>query len=231
MHCYFRAIASACAIVCAEPAAANLIANGSFEDGTFTGGASLAQQVAPGDSTTLSGWTVSDASLTWYENGFNLQQIAISGHNGNFAVNLADGSVRTVTASQTFPTLPFQEYQVSYWVGNYSANNGPAAIIANVVDGTSNTILLSETATAPATNEPSTWVRFVSTFIADGTSNTISFTEINGPSYIGLDDVSVIAVPEPSTWGLALAGFAGLGYVSYRRERKPSPSGVRMAII
>jgi hypothetical protein len=29
------------------------------------------------------------------------------------------------------------------------------------------------------------------------------------------------AVPEPSTWGMMLVGFAGIGFASYRRTRKP----------
>jgi hypothetical protein len=48
-------------------------------------------------------------------------------------------------------------------------------------------------------------------FITDGTSNTISFSEVEKPSYIGLDDLSVTAVPEPSTWAMMILGFAGVG--------------------
>jgi len=33
--------------------------------------------------------------------------------------------------------------------------------------------------------------------------------------------VSVDPIPEPSTWAMMLLGFAGLGYVGYRRARKP----------
>jgi hypothetical protein len=84
---------------------------------------------------------------------------------------------------------------------------------------TSNTILLSETATAPATGLDSTWQQFTYSFIPDGRSNTIRFSEIGGNAYAGLDDISVAAVPEPSTWALALLGFAGLGMVGMRRAR------------
>ncbi len=31
---------------------------------------------------------------------------------------------------------------------------------------------------------------------------------------------SLTAVPEPSTWAMMLAGFAGLGFAGYRRARK-----------
>jgi hypothetical protein len=203
------------------PAAADLVANGGFEQGTFNGGNSLAQQLKPGDSA-LSNWTIRNAPATWYANGWNNnpQQIPLSPRTGNFGLNLADGSVRFVTASQTFNLLPFQQYQLSFWVGNYSANNGPAGVNVNITDGTSNTILLSETALTPIANESSTWTRFAFNFIADGTSNTISFSERNGPSYIGLDDVSIAAVPEPATWAMMILGFAGMGVMAYRRRNQ-----------
>ena len=221
-----RAIAifvAVCAIGCAGPAAADLVANGGFELGTFSGGNSLAQQIQPGGSA-LSNWTVSGAPATWYASGWNNnpQQIALSPRSGNFGINLADGTVNTVSLSETINLLPFQQYQLSFWVGNYSANNGPARLNVNITDGTSNTILLSETAAAPITNESSTWVRFAFNFIADGTSNTINFSEVNGPSYIGLDDVSVTAVPEPATWAMMILGFAGVGLMAYRRKSKPA---------
>jgi hypothetical protein len=41
-----------------------------------------------------------------------------------------------------------------------------------------------------------------------------------GPTYAGLDDISVAAVPEPSTWALALLGFAGLAMVGMRRATR-----------
>jgi hypothetical protein len=89
---------------------------------------------------------------------------------------------------------------VSFWVGNFSANGGAVSIGVTIQDGTSNTILLGETATAPATDLDSTWPQFTYSFIPDGRSNTIRFSEIGGAAYAGLGDISVVAVPEPSTW-------------------------------
>ena len=221
-HRSIAILVTACVIAASHPAAAGIVANGGFELGTFTGGNSLAQQIQPGGSE-LSGWTISNAPATWYASGWNNnpQQIPLNPRTGNFGVSLADGSVRTVNLSQTVNLLPFQQYQLSFWVGNYSLNNGPAGINVSITDGTSNTILLSENATAPATNG-SIWVRHAFNFIADGTSNTISFSELNGPSYIGLDDVSITAVPEPATRAMLLLGFAGIGFVACRRRSKPA---------
>jgi PEP-CTERM motif len=44
----------------------------------------------------------------------------------------------------------------------------------------------------------------------------------NGPPFSLLDNVSLTAVPEPSTWAMLLLGFAGLAYAGYRgRARAP----------
>jgi hypothetical protein len=47
--------------------------------------------------------------------------------------------------------------------------------------------------------------------IALNPENTVSF------------DFSAFVVPEPSTWAMLLVGFAGLGFVGYRRTRKAKP--------
>lgn len=212
-------LVAACAIACTAPAAASIITNGGFELGTFNGGPSLAQQVQPGGGE-LSGWTVSNGPATWYTSGWNNnpQQFPLNPRTGNFGVSLADGTVNTINLSQSINLLPFQQYQLSFWVGNYGFNSGPAGVNVSITDGTSNTILLSENVSAPVPNTSSNWTRFAFNFIADGTSNTISFGEINGPSYIGLDDVSIAAVPEPATWAMMLLGFAAIGFAAYRRR-------------
>jgi hypothetical protein len=40
----------------------------------------------------------------------------------------------------------------------------------------------------------------------------------------GDGSISIAAVPEPSTWAMMLAGFAGLGWLAHMRRRKTSPA-------
>jgi hypothetical protein len=69
-------------------------------------------------------------------------------------------------------------------------------------------------------------------------SETFSNPDMTSPAYVGFsvladggisraDNLTVpgIAVPEPSTWAIMLLGFAGLGFVSYRRTQRAEASG------
>jgi len=37
-----------------------------------------------------------------------------------------------------------------------------------------------------------------------------------------VDNISIAAVPEPSTWAMMILGFAGVGFMAYRRQNKMS---------
>jgi len=68
------------------------------------------------------------------------------------------------------------------------------------------------------------WQQSTFNFIADGTSDTLSFlsTGVGGaplPPFALLDGVSIKGVPEPSTWAMMVLGFGLLGYASFRRRR------------
>jgi hypothetical protein len=73
--------------------------------------------------------------------------------------------------------------------------------ISNVVNDSSSTLTL----TSLTFNSDTIWMEYVST-----------------PRYIGAFttlDVS-FATPEPSTWAMLIMGFAGLGIISWRRDRR-----------
>ena len=69
----------------------------------------------------------------------------------------------------------------------------------------------------------SAYALYTFTFTGTG-SDTLSISNQNNPSYQVIDNVSVTGsgstIPEPSTWAMMLIGFAGLGFVGYRRTRK-----------
>src|SRR5258708_22300997 len=65
------------------------------------------------------------------------------------------------------------------------------------------------------------------------TYSTPSFTDVSSVTFVGvapyptvefaLDNIVLSsAVPEASTWAMMVLGFAGLGFMAYRRKNKPS---------
>jgi hypothetical protein len=58
-----------------------------------------------------------------------------------------------------------------------------------------------------------------------GPANGPWFTaNVNVPKALISGDISIAAVPEPSTWAMMILGFAGLGFMTYRRSTKNSLS-------
>jgi hypothetical protein len=66
-----------------------------------------------------------------------------------------------------------------------------------------------------------------------GTLTSLTFEGFNGPDTFflgqpflagltGTDFAVTAAVPEPSTWAMLILGFAGIGFMAYRRKSKPA---------
>ena len=61
------------------------------------------------------------------------------------------------------------------------------------------------------------------TFTAGSTSETLTLFQSSGSQASPIvDDISITAVPEPSTWAMMILGFAGIGFMAYRRKSKPA---------
>jgi hypothetical protein len=90
-----------------------------------------------------------------------------------------------------------------------------------VNNGATTTLLNS----SPLTGNYGVWTGEHYSFTATGTSETIEFKSLDTsglPSYGNeITNVSVLAVPEPATWALMLAGFGGMG-VALRSRRRPA---------
>jgi hypothetical protein len=218
--------------------AANLVQNGSFE--TTPGYGQLTTNVI------VPGWSVPDGGYTFIFNAGN----AVSGVTGQYGSlslwDLSNGGVGTVTASPDggnfigqdsggFQSQPLQQtingltagqqYDVKfYWAGAQQTGfYGPTYDSWNVSLG-------SQTLSTNTINLPSQgfngWYAASLTFTASSSSEVLSFLASGGtgpvPPFALLDGVSLTAVPELSTWAMMLAGFAGLGFVGYRRRARIS---------
>jgi hypothetical protein len=58
-------------------------------------------------------------------------------------------------------------------------------------------------------------------FTATGTSETLRLSQSSTTQASPIiDNISIAAVPEPSTWAMLVLGFAGVGFLAYRRKNK-----------
>jgi hypothetical protein len=210
-----------------ENAQANLITNGSFASTTAnpwsdnTGG--QGGDVVGPSTTAINGWNIANDSLIWINTttppGFG----GLTNSPGNastFFLDLTgthdDGVFAGVT--QTVATTPGATYSLTFDLGSATQWGIPDGITASAA-GTSHTFTSTD---ALATTD--TWESETFNFTASGTSTLISLMGASGEQYVGLDNVdleqtSVGAVPEPSTWAMMILGFCGVGFMAYRRKQ------------
>jgi hypothetical protein len=170
-------------------ASPNLLINGGFEDGDFTG------------------WTLNGDPATTFvtEDLLFNSQLYVPAQGAFFAALGANGAEGTLT--QTFVDTPGDLYFVSFLV----ASDGDEPNNFGVTGPGSLELPLEY---LPASD----YVAYTGYFTGSG-SDTIMFTFRNDPGYLSLDAVSVTFAPEPSTWAMMLLGFAGIGYAGYRRSQ------------
>ncbi len=200
------------------------IVNGGFE-APGTGGF---DNVLYGVGDDIGGWTVTGSSsnaVFLLKTTYSEPGIVFNSHSGDYAVDLT-GSGNTGPSDgiyQNVATTNGTTYKLTFWVGN-AAGNGSGNTPYYLLDSSAG-LTIGLTGAGPFTNSDSTpgginWKEFSYTFTASGPSTKIAFLNNTAPSdnYLGLDDVSIAAVPEPSTWAMMILGFAGVGFMAYRRR-------------
>jgi hypothetical protein len=217
-------------------AQADIITNGSFELSSNGNG-------QPGFNTTLTGWTSTGYNFVYASGtadttgavgnagtvklwgpgtGSANGLTASSPDGGNFIA--ADGAYQVGAISQTLTGLTVgQAYTVSFWWAGaqQSGFTGATTEQWNVSFG-------GTTQSTPAIDNANHgftgWVQQTFTFIADNTTDTLSFLAVGTPTgkppFSLLDGVSVNPVPEPSTVVLMGIGLVGVGVVRMRRRAR-----------
>ncbi len=219
-------LAAAFSGVFAASASAQLIVNGSFESQTIGTNATASTTL---NNSTFTGWTIATSSGN---TRFQIEGTATgSGFptavNGSLymTINGAESTPGVGLIYQDFTTTIGQTYQVGFSAGRGAFNNGALAGVRgdafNVVSGATSGGSLgfasaSSTVQGSGFASPSSF-----SFVASGTLSRLLFSDIStGTNSVDalLDNVSVSAIPEPSTYA-AIAGAAMLGLAVWRRQR------------
>ena len=167
----------------------------------------------------IAGWTAIDSNsghdLAWASNANSLD---LRTPFGGYFVDLSGytDAVPYVGLSQTISLNVGTAYVLSFDLGvdqGSSLYSGPIGVTASVG---------STTQTFTGYNPAGTgniWQSFSLDFVASSSNTTISITGLQGYQYIGLDNVAINVVPEPSTWATLGLGLASVYFVVFCRQR------------
>jgi hypothetical protein len=207
------AIAVCWATACRTTLAGNLVANGGFETGDFTGWTVNTQ-----------GWnftTVTSAvppASNIFGGGVNYAPVE-----GNFLAALGTPGINfspPEEVSQTIATIPGDTYKFSfaYFIG--PAGGGDQNNSFSAFFGANNPVnITNDQSFTTDGNGNVIWATYSGVFAATSRSTAVEFFSGNTQWGNGLDAVSVTFVaPEPSS--IALISLAGVGLVLAARRRK-----------
>ena len=235
------AIAGAALILAAlgsQVSQANLIGTSSFEFTiTPTGGGQTYYQRFGTDYTagpivtpSEAGWTVTNRVDVYDTSASDYPTTRPAAYDGKNYLELngvdspAPASAAIGTISQAFATVFGQKYALKFYYIPSIQGRPPNPDVASVgVTGSgslfSGTITYTDNGTPGPNVNP--WLPYNATFIADSTSTTLTFASTQPGNFgVGLDAISVIAVPEPTTFALWSIGLVGMGLGASRRRRK-----------
>jgi hypothetical protein len=181
-----------------SPACADLLTNGSFEQGAFGNPPNGFTSLAPG-STSITGWTVFNDQIAW---GTTPNFTPITALDGSKFIDLQDPGNSPAPfggVTQSIATSVGQPYRLSFYIGALENNSfdpnlgGPVTIRASA--GATSADFTFE----PLANSGMQWMPFDLGFTATSGITAISLLSIAGENFHGIDNVSVTAVPEPRT--------------------------------
>lgn len=220
-----------CAVQLDSASAQNLITNGGFEDtsNSFVDNGQGVMSLSPG-STTIPGWTITDASILWVK---NTNPFGPRTPYGSFFLDLTGFQDNTQFGgvTQRITTAGGEQYALTFGLGvdqDVAAYRGPVSAHAQA-GSTASTF----TFTPVFGSTGNQWGSFTLYFTAQSsfTDITIIGSQSTGGQYLGLDNVTVSAVPEPeSSIAAVLLSVFAAGHEFRRRGCLRAACGWRTGI-
>jgi len=221
------ALVGGAALLSSPAAHAQLITNGSFEAGNFTGtnpqSAAGSTQLFTG-ATNITGWTVVNAELAWLQNSNPYGIVASDGVRTLDLTGYHDASPYG-GVSQTIATTAGSIYNLSFDIGAYAGSSAGVTASAGAL---SQNFIFSALGGGASYQYGTQSLNFTA---GAGTTTLITLTgsSTSHGDNIGLDNVKVTLVsgsagaPEPGTFPLLGMGLTvGAGIVGTVRCRKPA---------
>lgn len=201
-------------ILSSSAASAAIITNGGFETGNFSG-----WTVNTGAATPYPQVVIGYNQPTGYPTGAFGEPIPAAPGGGNYgAYFVSDTSIQSI--SQSISLLAGTSYTVSFDI--YAPKNGQKnpfdAELQSTTDGNLSPVFTAKTLGTG-------WVHYSANFIADAGPYSFSLNYhplgTTAADFV-VDNINIAAVPEPATWGMMIIGFAGIGFLAYRRRTAPT---------
>lgn len=213
-------LGTAAALVLSGPAmAANLITNGDFETGDFSGWASI-----PGAGTDPV--VIEYGQASGYPTGAFGEAVPAPAGGGTWGAYFSSDTANPDSLMQSVNVETGVTYYLSfdYYAPLNGSNNPNDANLEFLIDGA--LAGSSLTAGTGSGTTPQTWYNFTTMYTATSTGAvdlTFNFygNGVTAADFV-VDNVTMAAVPEPATWALMIGGFALAGMQMRRRRNSVS---------